>query len=513
MWLRFWHESLCELLAGERARSLARMTAEGRRSCWQFRLVLFTLPFLFLLFALVVFLPPDGNERAEWAQFIGRFHPLAVHFPIALILLVPILELAGRNNRFSYLRLSVGFVLGLAALTATLAAILGWCLARSGGYSGTLLTQHMWGGSSLAAVCWLCWLLYARAGERGGRLGILYGFALAAGVALVAWTGYRGGQLSLGEDHLTEYMPAGLRRALRVSNVRSASSNPSANTFYGARIDPIFSARCVTCHGPSQHKANLRLDSYRSLMRGGKDGPVVRAGNVQGSDLFRRITLPPGHDDFMPKENKRPLSPDQVKLIELWIAAGASDTLALNALQGAPSASASSPVAEVSFEEIDPAGVTRLRATVASAVIELQKQFPNILEYESRGSADLYLNASLLGPKFGDSNLEAFAPLGEHITIADFSRTAITDRSARSIAAMKRLRVLRLTNTGITDLTMQQLGPLDQLESLNVFGTRVTAAALPAIAKLPKLAHFYVGQTAIPTGISVPKELAGKLVF
>jgi uncharacterized membrane protein len=462
-----------------------------------------------------VFLPPDGNERAEWAQFIGRFHPLAVHFPIALILLVPILELAGRSSRFSYLRLSVGFVLGLAALSATFAAILGWCLARSGGYSGTLLTQHMWGGISLAAVCWLCWLLYARTGERGGGLGLgfFYATALAAGIGLVAWTGYRGGQLSLGEDHLTEYMPAGLRHALRVSNVRSASSSAGANTFYGARIDPIFAARCVTCHGPSKHKANLRLDSYRSVMRGGKDGPVVRAGNVQGSDLFRRITLPAGHDDFMPKENKRPLSPDQVKLIELWIGAGASDTLALTAIQGAPSGFASAPVAEVNFEEIDPAAVTRLRAAVASEVIQLQKQFPNILDYESRGSANLYLNASLLGPKFGDSNLAAFAPLADHITIADFSRTAITDHSVSSIAAMKQLRVLRLMSTGITDTTVEGLGALDQLESLNVFGTRVTSAALPAIGKLPKLAHFYVGQTAIPTGISVPKELAGKLVF
>ena len=309
-------------------------------------------------------------------------------------------------------------------------------------------------------------------------------------------------------------MPPGLRHALRLSDARSASaSGAGANTFYGARIDPIFAARCVTCHGPSKHKANLRLDSYRSLMRGGKNGPVVRAGNVQASDLFRRITLPPGHDDFMPKENKRPLSPDQVKLIELWIGAGASDTLALNAIQGAPSGFASSPVAEVSFEEIDPAAVTRLRATVAPAVIQLQKQFPNILEYESRGSANLYLNASLLGSKFGDSDLAAFAPLAEHITVTDFSRTAITDLSATAIAAMKQLRVLRLMNTGITDTTVEGLGALDQLESLNVFGTRVTPAALPAIAKLPKLAHFYVGQTQVPAGVSVPKELAGKLVF
>jgi len=95
---------------------------------------------------LVAFVPPDGNERADWFQFIGRFHPLLVHFPIAFFLLVPILEIAGRSARFAYLRLSVSFVLSLATVGATVAAILGWCLGRSGGYSGRLITQHMWGG-------------------------------------------------------------------------------------------------------------------------------------------------------------------------------------------------------------------------------------------------------------------------------------------------------------------------------------------------------------------------------
>src|SRR5882762_8424002 len=282
---------------------------------------LLAAPILVLL-VLLVFLPPDGNERAAWAQFIGRFHPLVVHFPIALILLVPILEVAGLNSRFSYLRASAAFVLGLATMGATMAAILGWCLARSGGYSGTLLTQHMWGGISLAAVCWMCWILRARTGERG--LGLIYGGVLAAGVGLVAWTGYRGGQLSLGEDHLTEHMPGRMRQALGLSREDPSLASAGVNTFYGARVEPIFEARCVTCHGPTKHKANLPLDNYRAVMRGGKNGPVVRAGNLQGSDLFRRVTLPPGHDDFMPKEGKRPLAPDQVKLIELWIGTGAS---------------------------------------------------------------------------------------------------------------------------------------------------------------------------------------------
>jgi hypothetical protein len=370
----------------------------------------------------------------------------------------------------------------------------------------------MWGGILLAAICWVCWILRARTGERG--LDFIYGVALAVGVGLVVWTGYRGGQLSLGEDHLTEHMPGGLRHALGVSNGSPSSlASAGANTFYGARVEPIFEVRCVTCHGPTKHKANLRLDSYRAVMRGGKNGPVIRAGNVQGSDLFRRITLPPGHDDFMPKEGKRPLSSDQVKLIELWIGAGASGTLLANAIKDAPAGSASSTVAEVTFEEIDAAAVTKLRAGVASSVTQLQKRYPNILDYESRGSANLILNASILGPKFGDSDLEVLAPLAEHITLADFSRTAITDRSVTAIVAMKHLRVLRLMHTGITDKTVQGLGTLDQLEALNVFDTPVTPAALPAIARLPKLAHCYAGQTAIPPGISVPQALIGKLVF
>ena len=248
-------------------------------------------------------------------------------------------------------------------------------------------------------------------------------------------------------------------------------------------------------------------------MRGGKNGPVVRAGNVQGSDLFRRITLSPDHDDFMPKEGKRPLSADQVKLIELWIAGGASGTLPTNAIRDSPAGLTAPVVAEVTFEEIDAAAVTSRRAPIALELARLQRKFPNTLEYESRGSGDLVLNASILGPEFGDSELATLSPLAEHITVADFSRTAITDRSATAIAAMKRLRVLRLTHTGITDQTLEAFGALDQLESLNVFGTRVTPAALPTIARLPRLAHCYVGQTAIPVGASVPKALTGKLVF
>jgi uncharacterized membrane protein len=473
----------------------------------QFRFGIVMLAPILVVATLVVLLPPDGNERSDWLQFIGRFHPLLVHFPIALFLLVPILEVAGRSTRFAYLRLSVNFVLALATLAAPFAALLGWCLGRSGGYAGTLVTQHMWGGVVLSLVCWSCWLLRTRLRE----LSVTYAIVLALGVGLVAWTGYRGGQLSLGPDHLTEHMPNGLRNLLGVEDNRATSASiADLNTFYGAKIQPIFTAHCINCHGAGKHKANLRLDSYGALVKGGKHGPVIQTGNVQNSDLFRRITLPASHDDFMPK-GKQPLSADQVKTIELWITSGASISLAVDAIKNAPSSSA--PPAEVKFEEIDTASVARLRSVIAPVVTQLQKQFPNILDYDSRGSADLRLNASILGSNFGDRDLEAFAPVADHIIVADLSRTSITDHSAASIAAMKRLRVLRLMDTRLTDVALLRLEGLNQLESLNVYGTPVTAAALPAIAKLPKLSHFYAGRTRIVPGESVPESLVGKLVY
>jgi len=456
---------------------------------------------------LVAFLPPDGNERAEWVQFIGRFHPLFVHFPIALFLLVPVLEIVGRGARLAYLRLSVSFVLALATLAATWAAILGWCLGRTGGYSGNLITQHMWGGVLLSIICWLCWLLRTQLRE----FGVAYVLALGLGVGLVGWTGYRGGQLSLGRNHLTEHMPNALRSLLGMQDSGAGSAvRVDPNTFYGARIHPIFAARCISCHGADKHRGNLRLDSYHALMKGGEDGPVIRTGNVQNSDLFRRITLPAGHDDFMPK-GKPPLTADELKIIELWIGAGASDTLSVNAIKNAPSGSA--VPSEVIFPAIDAAAVAKLRSAIAPAVAQLQKQFPNTLDYDARNSADLRLNASILGSRFGDRDLEAFAPVVEHIIVADLSRTAITDHSAAVIAAMKRLRVLRIMDTRITDATLLRLETLNQLESLDVYGTPITPAVLPAITKLPKLSHFYAGQTGIQPGKPVPENLAGKLVF
>jgi uncharacterized membrane protein/mono/diheme cytochrome c family protein len=486
------------------------MTFSVRQAPYRLRLGLLAFAPVLLLSALFVFFPPDGLERAPWAQFVGRFHLLTVHFPIALILIVPVLELAGTNSRFPYLRASVPFVLALAMLSSLAAAGLGWCLARSGAYSGRLVTQHMWGGVSVAAACWLCWMLRER--SRVPRFDFIYSLVLLGVVGLVSWTGYRGGQLSQGENHLTEQMPTALRKLLGLSVAPKTLPRSNPAYFYGAHVEPIFVGNCYSCHGPEKQKGRLRLDSYDALMRGGKHGAVIKAGNAKGSELFHRITLSSSDDDAMPPQGKRPLGPNEVKLLELWIAAGASPTLTANAIKNAPTAP-EPVVAEVTFNEIDPATVERLRAPMAAEVAQLKQRFPDLLDYESRGSANIVVDASPKGDRFGDDDLAALKPLSEQIVIADLSGTAVTDRSAGLFAGMKHMRVLRLVNTRITDAAVLELGGLDRLESLDLYGTTVTPACLKVLEALPKLRHLYAGATKIPADVPVSEPMKSKLLF
>jgi len=487
------------------------MIASLRSLSERFRFGVILVPLLLLLTTLLL-APPDGIERAPLLQFVGRFHPLSVHFPIAVLLIVPLFEFLGRKRNAPFLLPSVNFLLLLAAVGAILSAALGWCLARGGGYSGPLIRQHMWGGLLVAAASLICWRL--RSGDSAAPSRFYLPMLLLA-IVLVSFTGYRGGQLAHGETHLTEFLPSPVQRWLgpssRLTSVSSAGENPS--TFYGGRIQPLLEGHCVTCHGRNKHKAGLRLDTYAGVMRGGKHGPVIKPGDSKSSELFRRITLPQNDDDFMPADNKKPLSTSEVKLIGAWIQEGASRTLSAEALAALPANDANRLTTEVTFPDLDPAAVVRDRTVVAPILSRVQLRLPNIVEYESRTSADLVVNASWLGSKFGDDELAELASLSPFVVAADFSGTAITDRSARIIAAMKKLHHLRLAHTAITDSTIAGLGTLDQLESLSVFDTKVSESSLPVFTSLARLRKVYAGGTRIPQDVAAPSQVREKLVF
>jgi hypothetical protein len=247
-------------------------------------------------------------------------------------------------------------------------------------------------------------------------------------------------------------------------------------SFYTVRVEPLFRDHCIGCHGETRQKAGLRLDSFAEVMLGSRHGAVVRPGDAQHSELFTRISLPPSDDRAMPPSGKTPLTDDEVTVVRLWIAGGASPTVPASAVKGAPKL-----VKPVTIPELDLARAARQRAPLAATVEQAQRRFPGVIDYESRDSANLDVDASLMGPRFGDAELAMLGPLAAHIARADFSGTAITDASASALAAMTGLKRLRLANTRIGDATVRGLAPLKNLRSLSVSGTKVTDEGLASL--------------------------------
>jgi uncharacterized membrane protein/mono/diheme cytochrome c family protein len=410
------------------------------------------------------------TPASEWLQFIGSFHPLVVHFPIALILVLPVFELAARRPRRESLRSAAGFVLTLAMIAALVAPALGWCLMHGGGISGPLMTQHMLGGISVAVVTFACWLLRGRSS--------LYFVLLAIAVGLVSWTGYRGGQLAHGENHLTEHMPEPLRRWLGVSAAAASAADPK--TFYGARIAPIFAARCALCHGANKQRAKLRLDDYAFIMRGGKDGSVVKAGDPAGSEIVRRISLPPGADDFMPAEGKPPLDAAQIQLIKLWIAAGASATQAVDAIAGAP-------VMEREPEKSAP-DYTPQEQQIGTIEAALGVRLLPRSQIKTDG---LTLRCVSAPQRCDDAAIEKLAAIAPLIVDAELARSAVTDAGLETLSRFENLRYLDLSRTSVTGVGVRKLVALQKLERLNLTGDSVSDGDLAALRQSKALKHVY----------------------
>ncbi|MEX2141112.1 MAG: c-type cytochrome domain-containing protein [Pirellulales bacterium] len=92
---------------------------------------------------------------------------------------------------------------------------------------------------------------------------------------------------------------------------------------YSKQIVPIFNKYCVACHAADAPEGDFVLDSYDALLKGGKRGVAISAGQPDQSRLIRMLTgeakpiMPP--DDG---ESERP-KPEEIELLKQWVAAGA----------------------------------------------------------------------------------------------------------------------------------------------------------------------------------------------
>jgi uncharacterized membrane protein/mono/diheme cytochrome c family protein len=417
----------------------------------------------------------DGHPHADWQQFLGRFHPLAVHLPIGLLVLVPLLEVAGAVR--PALRETAGFVLALAFAGCLIALSLGFLLAYGSGAAGTGVTRHLWGGVLLAIVVLMC--LLARPRWNAPGVGYAYPALLALMLIALVWTTHQGGSLTHGSNYLTQYMPAGMKRVLALG------SAPSSASFYAKHIHPILDANCASCHGEGQAKGGLRMDSYESLMKGGQDGPVIVSGNAATSILFQRITLPPDHKHFMPAEGRPPLQSEDIAWIRAWIDQGASPTL--------------TRLAGVTIREELPEVPMEPVGDYRALMPEIRKmdegQGAKLRQVSAKPSDGLILFTVDAASTFNDAQLAQFQKFAPYIVEAELGRTGLTDASFDTLKQFTHLRALHLEGTKITGAGLPKLASLSHLSYLNLSGTQVTAASAASLNAVRSLRHVYLYNT------------------
>jgi len=107
---------------------------------------------------------------------------------------------------------------------------------------------------------------------------------------------------------------------IAVSSASAQDAKPAEKVNYTDHVLPIFRAKCGTCHSAGQAKGGLVLENFGASMTGGASGPVIEAGDLEGSRLWALVT----HKEQPAMPPKEPKLPDEMlAVIQKWIEGGA----------------------------------------------------------------------------------------------------------------------------------------------------------------------------------------------
>jgi hypothetical protein len=261
---------------------------------------------------------------------------------------------------------------------------------------------------------------------------------------------------------------------------------------FATKVQPIFAARCISCHGPDKQMAKLRLDSDVTISETKKDS-LLAPGEPDASDLYKRISLPKEDRKRMPKGGD-PLTAEEIAVIRQWIVDGAKLTATAAPATDAVDAPAEDAKATPPSEE-DPE-LQSLPPASTEAIAKIEATGATVMP--------LFADSPLLQVSFaqaesppGDEAVAALTAAADQIVWLNLSKAQLSADGLAPLAQLKNLIQLHLERSSIADSSLTHLAGLKRLEYVNLYGTAVTDAALDSLKGLPKLRRLYVWQTAV----------------
>jgi hypothetical protein len=435
-----------------------------------------------VLVAMAQALPADGDSRGPAILSIfGKWHLLILHFPIALLFVLPALELWHPEAAPSR---PVLLIANIAAGGTWLATALGILHGHFNGFSGTDVDDHSLLGIVATAEAGIAWALIGL----GRRTRITLQCIAALGVAVAA---HVGGEMVHDEGFLTEPSKPSVKETVTLDNFKGFSLVPSAHAAtpderrqaYEQAVRPILEAHCTACHDAKKSKGKLRLDSIEAIEKGGSEGAGLVWGKSTESRIVQRSTLPRSDEESMPPEPKKMLTPEQVAVIKGWI-----DGKAVVAAAALKVATKVKTHPEQTFSANEKVGKQ------AEAIVNKLGVTANLRAVEN--DAGMIVTTHAIAAQFTDKQLSTLAESAGDIAEMDLSRTPITDASSGAIARFSKLEVLAVSETKVGDGFVKAAANLPHLRRLILRGTQVTDIGLMALIKTPELQAVYISQTS-----------------
>lgn len=429
-------------------------------------------------------------------EFFGRFHPLVVHLPIGILLLAFVFEWLARKPQYAFLEDATQQAYLYASLSALVSCGAGYLLSLSGGYDATTLSQHKWLGIGVALASGVLWLF-----KKFSFPGVFQRIMVVITAVGLGVTGHLGGSLTHGDDYLSQPLAAafggeeGSGKATRkpITDVAQALA-------YQDVVEPILAEKCYQCHNDKKQKGGLRMDTPEFLQKGGENGAIMLAGNVEKSKLCEYLSLPEGDDMHMPPKGKPQPSPQEIALIEWWVKQGAPFDKKVAELQqdeqikpilAALATGGTTPTAAAQAD----IPAEQVSAADASALEALKKL--NVLVMPVANESN-YLMANMINqPAFDDQQVSKLVPLAKQLVWLRLGGTKITDTGLKEIGKLQNLTRLSLEHTAVSDAGLEALKDLKNLQYLNLFDTKVSDKGLQALAGLSNLRTVYVYQTQV----------------
>ena len=436
-------------------------------------------------------------EEINLSSFFGRLHPALVHLPIGILLLAFVFELLSQTKRYKKLKAAVRPSLFYGMLSAALAAFSGYVLSQEGGYDDQLLTQHKWMGIATAGLAFLVYLFRRKSFallKSDQRKAVLFLFFPL--VILVLITGHWGGSLTRGEDYLfgtsTDDQPSST--ADKISKRNSITNVDEAKVFSDI-IQPLLEEKCYACHSSKKQKGQLRLDQVDFILKGGKQGEILVAGDPLESELFKRVTLSIEEKEHMPPRRESQLTSSEIELLRWWIAEGA--TFDKKVIELTQSTEVSAYLKSLTSTQIIESWVPENEVEVADNAVlsELRSAGVSVAKV---GANSNYLTVSFSGRrKVEPRDIELLRLLSKQIVELNLARTSVSDEQLLLISELKELRRLHLEYSHVTDFGISHLKACENLLYLNLIETKVGDEGLKSLTEIKSLKELYLFNTNI----------------